>query len=60
MLFLLVEQLRGDDSQLAPWIRMLPSHVESPLVYGKGQLRELQGTTLHRATQSSTSSCSAA
>lgn len=51
MLYLLIEQLRGSDSQLGPWLKMLPSHCETPLVYGQGQLQELKGTTLHRATQ---------
>lgn len=54
MLYLLIEQLRGSDSQLGPWLKMLPLHCETPLVYGQGQLQELKGTTLHRATQSST------
>lgn len=51
MLFLVVEQLRGSDSPWAPYMRLLPSHCPSPLVYGSGQMQQLKGTTLHKATE---------
>lgn len=54
MVFLLLERLRAEAGQAtsrwAPWIRCLPSSIDTPLAYSDAELSELRGTALHRAT----------
>lgn len=51
MLFLIVERIRGSDSEWAPWLGVLPQAFNTPLFYGKADLNELKGTTLHEAAR---------
>ena len=53
MLFLIVERIRGSDSEWAPWIGVLPQAFNTPLFFGKAEMDELKGTTLYSATRSS-------
>ena len=51
MLFLIVERIRGPDSRWTPWISMLPQAFSTPLFFGKADMEEIEGTTLHHATR---------
>ena len=51
MLFLITERIRGAGSAWYPWVSMLPQSFSTPLFFGKAELDELRGTTLHRATE---------
>ncbi|CAM6096871.1 unnamed protein product [Calypogeia fissa] len=51
MLYLLVENLRGDDSFWAPYLKMLPSKFGMTLCFTEEELLELKGTSLYKATQ---------
>lgn len=51
MLHLMVERLKGRDSPLCPWIRLLPGSFSTTLYFSQEELQWLRGTTLHRASQ---------
>ena len=51
LLFLIVERIRGSDSEWGPWINVLPQAFNTPLHYGISELEELHGTTLYTATK---------
>ena len=51
LLFLVVERIRGPDSEWAPWLGVLPQAFNTPLFYGKAEMDELKGTTLETASR---------
>lgn len=50
ILHLAVELARGEDSELYPWVQLLPSTLNMPLFWSEQELDMIRGTALHRAT----------
>ncbi|KAK3280255.1 hypothetical protein CYMTET_11898 [Cymbomonas tetramitiformis] len=52
ILHLMVEKARGKESEIAPYIAILPTHFTTPLFYTANELELIRGTPLFEATRS--------
>ncbi|GAX75537.1 hypothetical protein CEUSTIGMA_g2980.t1 [Chlamydomonas eustigma] len=49
MAYLIAEKLKGDASEVAPWINALPRRFGTPVMFSEAELEELKGTPLQKA-----------